>query len=83
MPTQDGLRLNHLHRIKKARPNSGHQYEQRAVAAEQSEPRRCPPQSDGELVAKKQILSLKPAPRLEQASDKYSERMQDRKQRSQ
>jgi hypothetical protein len=30
-------------------------------------------------MAEKQILSLKSAPRLEQVSDKHSERMQDRK----
>ncbi len=31
----------------------------------------------------KQILSLKPAPRLEQVGDEHSERVQDRKHRSQ
>ena len=36
-----------------------------------------------ELMAEKQILSFKPAPRLEQVGDKHSERMQDRKHRSQ
>ena len=45
--TQDGLRLNHLHRTKKARPKPRHPYEQRAITAKQSETRWCPPQSDG------------------------------------
>ena len=79
MPMQDGLRLNDLHRTKKARPKSRHPYEQRAITAKQSETRWRPPQSDGQLMAEKQILSLKSAPRLEQISDKHSERMQDRK----
>jgi hypothetical protein len=32
------------------------------------QPRWCPPQSDGWLMTDKQILSLKPVPRLEQVS---------------
>src|SRR6478672_6132553 len=40
MPTQDGLRLNHLHRTKKARPKPGHPDEQRAITATQSKTRR-------------------------------------------
>jgi hypothetical protein len=32
-------------------------------------------------MAKKQILGLKPAPRLEQVGDEHSERVQDRKHR--
>ena len=38
MPTQDGLRLNHLHRIKKARPKPRHPYEQSAITTMQSKP---------------------------------------------
>jgi hypothetical protein len=53
MPTQDGLRLNYLHRTQKARPNSGHPYEQRAITAAQSKTRRRVTQSDGELMAEK------------------------------
>jgi hypothetical protein len=41
--------------------------------------RLCPPQSNVELMAEKQVLSFKPTPRLEQISDEYSERLQDRK----
>jgi hypothetical protein len=37
----------------------------------------CLPQGDIELMAKKQILSLKVAPRLEQVAYKHSERAQD------
>jgi hypothetical protein len=72
MPTQDGLRLNHLHRIKKARPKPRHPYEQRAIRPMQSKTRRRPPQSNDQLMAEKQILSLKPAPRLEQVGDEPS-----------
>ena len=55
----------------------------RAITAAQSKTRWCPPQGDVELMAKKQILSFKPAPRLEQVGDEHSERVQDRKHRSQ
>jgi hypothetical protein len=34
-------------------------------------------------MAEKQILSLKPVPRLEQVGDEHSERLQDRKHHSQ
>jgi hypothetical protein len=47
MPTQDGLRLNHLHRTKKVWPNPGHPYEQRAITATPSKTRWCLPHSDG------------------------------------
>jgi hypothetical protein len=44
--------------------------------------RWCPPQSDVELMAEKQIIGLKPAPRLKQVGDEHSERVQDCKHRS-
>jgi len=78
MPTQDCLWLNHLHRIKKARPKPRHPYEKSAITASQSKTRWCPPQSDGQLMTEKQILTLKPAPRLEQVGDEHSQRIQDR-----
>jgi len=53
MPTQDGLRLNHLHRTKKAWPNPYRPYKQRAITATQSKTRWCLPQSYGQLVAEK------------------------------
>ena len=81
MPSQDGLRSHHLHRTNKARPEPGH--EQRAIAAAQSKTRWCPSQSDGKLMAENQILSFKPAPRLEQVGCQHSERVQDCKHRSQ
>jgi PRC-barrel domain len=49
----------------------------------QSKTRWCPPQSDVELMTEKQILGFKSAPRLEQVGYKHSERVQDRKHRSQ
>ena len=57
-------------------------YQQRPVTATQSKARRCSPQSDVELMTEKQVLGLKPAPRLEQVGDEHSERAQDRKHRS-
>src|SRR5450759_1121075 len=83
MPPQDGLRLKHVSRITQARPELGHPYEQRAITAMQSKTRRCPPQSNVELMAKKQVLSLKSAPRLKQVDDEHSERAQNRKNRFQ
>ena len=83
MPTQDGLRPNHLQRTKKARPKPRHPYEKSTITAAQSKTRWCLPQSDGQLMAEKQILSLKPTPRLEQVGDEHSKRVQDGKHRTQ
>ena len=69
MPPKDGLRLNHLGRIKQARPDPCHPYQQRPVNPAQSKTRRCPSQSDVELMTEKQVLSFKPAPRLEHVGD--------------
>ena len=82
MPPKDGLRLNDLGRTEQARPELGHPYQQRPVTAMQSKARRCLPQSDVELMTEKQVLGLKPAPRLEQVGEEHSERVQDRKHRS-
>ena len=79
MPPQDSLRLNHLGHAEQARPEPGHPYQQRAVTATQSKTRWRLQQSDVELMAEKQILGFKLAPRLEQIADEYSERAQDGK----
>ena len=83
MPTQNGLRLHHLDRTNKARPEPGHPYEQRAITAAKAKAGWSLPQSDGKLMAEKQILSFKPAPRLEQVGYQHSEHVQDCKHRSQ
>jgi hypothetical protein len=83
MPTQNGLRLHHLGRTNKARPEPGHPYQQRSVTAMQSKTRRCSHQGDVELMTEKQILGFKPTLRLEQISDEHSERVQDCKHRFQ
>src|SRR6266481_3164823 len=82
MPPKDRLRLNDLGRTEQARPEPGHPYQQRPVTAAQSKTRRRAPQGDAELMTKKQVLGLKPAPRLEQVGDEHSERVQDREHRS-
>jgi hypothetical protein len=46
-PDVGGLRLNHLNRIKKARPKPRHPHEKSAITAAQSKTRWCLPQSDG------------------------------------
>jgi hypothetical protein len=66
-----------------ARPEPKHPNEQCAVAATKSKTRWCSSQRDVELMTEKQILSSKSTPRLEQADDEHSERMQDRNHRSQ
>ena len=83
MPTQNGLRLHHLGRTNKARPELGHPYEQCAITSAKSKATWCPSQSDDKLMAEKQILSFKPAPRFEQVGYKHSERVQDCKHRFQ
>ena len=79
MPPQDGLPLNHLSSTDQARPEPGHPYEQRPVTAAQSKTRRCPPQSNVELMTEKQVLGFEPASRLEHVGGEHSERAQDRK----
>jgi hypothetical protein len=79
MPTQDGIRLNHLDRTKQARPELGHPYKQCAITTAKSKTIWRPPQGDVELMSEKQVLGFKPAPRLEQINDEHSERVQDRK----
>jgi hypothetical protein len=81
MPPKDGLQLNHLGRAEQARPEPGHPYQQRPVTAAQSKERRCLPQSDVELMTEKQVLSFKPASRLEYVGDEHHEQVQDRKHR--
>jgi hypothetical protein len=65
-----------------AQPEPGHPYQQRPVTAAQSKTKRRTPQGDTELVAEQQVLGLKPAPRFEQIGDEHSERVHDRRHRS-
>src|SRR5205814_8572813 len=81
MSPKDRLRFNDLGRTEQARPKPGHPYQQRPVTATQSKTRRRMPQGDAELMTEKQVLGLKPAPRLEQVGDEHSERVQDCKHR--
>src|SRR5947208_641774 len=62
--------------------NTPHTKQERAAgAAAQSKTRWRAPQGDAEWMTEKQVLRLKPAPRLEQIGDKHSDRAQDRKHR--
>src|SRR5262245_34298873 len=61
VPSKDGLRLNDPGCVEQARPEPGHPDQQCSVAGAQSKTRRRTPQSDAELMAKKQVLSFKPA----------------------
>jgi hypothetical protein len=75
--------MNYLNRIKKAWPKPGHTYEQRAISPAQSKTQWFALQSDSQLMPEQQILCPKPASRAEQVSGEPSERMQNRKHRSQ
>jgi hypothetical protein len=66
MPPQDGLRLNDLGQTEQHRPELSHQYQQRAITTPQPKTWRSSPQGDIELMTKKEVLGLKPPPRLEQ-----------------
>jgi len=83
MPPQNGFRLNHLGRTKQARPEPCHPYQQCSVKPAQSKARRRMPQNDIELMTEKKVLGFKPASRLEQVGDEYSECVQDCKHRHQ
>jgi predicted methyltransferase len=56
---------NNSGRAKKARPELRHPYEQGPVTVAKAKTRRSLPQSNGELMTEKQILSFKPGQRLE------------------
>ena len=72
MPAKDGLRLNDLRRTEQARPEPGQHDHQGPVTAAQSKARRRTPQGDAELMAKEQVLGLKPARRLEEVYNRES-----------
>jgi len=75
MPSQDGLRLNHLGRAKQARPEPCHPYQECPVNPAQSKTRRHTPQGDVELMTEKKVLGFKPVPRLEQVGGEHSKRV--------
>lgn len=82
MPPKDSLRLNHLGHAEQARPNPCHPYQQCPVNPARSKTRLGTPQGDAELMTKETVLGFKPQPRLEQVGDEHSERVHDRKHRS-
>jgi hypothetical protein len=69
MPAQDRGRLNDPDQTEQARPHLGHPYQQRAITVPQPETRQSSPQSDIELMTKKEVLGLKSAPLFEQIGD--------------
>src|SRR5262249_61546403 len=78
MPSKDSLRLNDMRGAEQARPKPGHPDPQGPVTAAQPKTTRRTPQGDAELMAKEQVLHLKPAGRLEEVDDEHCERMQER-----
>jgi hypothetical protein len=81
MPPQDSVWLNNSGQTEQARPEPGHPYQQGPITTSQPEMLRCPPQSDVELMTKKEVLDFKPVPRLEQAGDIQSKQVDDHKHR--
>ena len=79
MPPQDRLLLDHPRQIEQVGGKSQSSRPARPGRYRAIKLNRCPPQGDIELMARKQFLDLKPAPRLEQIANEYSERAQDGK----
>ena len=81
MPPQDRGRLNDLDRTEQDRPQPGHPYQQRAIAAPQRQTSWSVSQSDVELMTEKKDLGFKPPSRLEQIGDKRCKQAEDRQHR--
>jgi hypothetical protein len=81
MPPQDSVRLNNSGQTEQAWPELGHPYQQGPFTTPQPEILRCPPQSDVELMTKKEVLNFKPVSRLEQVGDIRSKQVDDHKHR--
>src|SRR5664280_2078270 len=79
MPPQDSVRLNNSGQTEQGWPELGHPYQQGPFTIPQPEMLRCPPQSDVELMTKKEVLNFKPVPRLEQVGDIRSKQVDDHK----
>jgi hypothetical protein len=77
MPPKDRLRLNYLGRTAQARPETGHPYQQRPSPPHSRRRGGARLKTDAELMTEKQVLGLKPAPRLEQIGDEHSGRWYD------
>jgi hypothetical protein len=77
MPPQNRFRLYHLSQIEQPGTHSSHPDQQGPIATAQSRLGQCPPQRNIKLMAQKQILGLKPPPRLEQIAKGYCQRVQD------
>jgi hypothetical protein len=82
MPPQDSVRLNHTGQTEQAWPEPGHAYHQCPVAPAQPQTVRHASQGDIELMSEKEVLYLKPAPRLEQVRDKRADQLEDGKHRA-
>jgi hypothetical protein len=81
MPPQDSVWLNNSGQTEQARPEPGQPYQQGSITTPQPEMLRCPPQSDVELMTKKEVFDFKPVPRLEQVGDIQSKQVDDHKHR--
>src|SRR5262245_12732054 len=82
VPTQDGVWLNDLGQTEQVRPQPSHPYQQRSVTPTQPQTVRRTPQGNIELMAEKEVLGFKPAPRLEQIGIDRSKHLEDREHRA-
>jgi len=82
MPPQDRLRLNDVGQTEQPWPEPSHPYQQRPVTPAKLQTVRCTPQGNIELMAEKEVLDFKPAPRPEEVRDESPEQLEDRKHRT-
>jgi hypothetical protein len=73
--------LNNSGQTEQVRPEPGHPHQQDPITIPQSETLWCPPQSDVELMTKKEVLNFKPVPRLELIRDIRSKQAHNHKHR--
>jgi hypothetical protein len=81
MPPQNRAWLNDAHQTEQARPETCHPNHQGPVTSTQPETVGSSPQGDAELMTKKQVFDLEPAPGLEQVGDKGPKQVEDRNHR--
>jgi hypothetical protein len=78
MPSQDRVRLYHPNCSSEVRPEPDQPSQNDTIHATQAQSSRRLPQGNIELVAKKQILGLKPSARLKQVTSENRDSPNDR-----
>jgi hypothetical protein len=81
MPAHDCVRPNHARQAEQIWPEPCHPDHECSVSSTQPETPWSLPHRDIELMAQKQVLDLKPPPRLEPVEDKRKEQVNEGKHR--